>query len=145
MLYHVPEPERAVAEFARVLRPHGVLLATTNGPRHLDGIADLSRQALGWAPLDFADGRFGTSRGAEILGTAFVSVDWRPHPSSMVCTDPYDVFAFIASTAAGQEASADERLALKDAIEDRFHAEGGSMTITVETGCFVARHPNSGR
>jgi len=145
MLYHVPEPDRAVAEFARVLRPHGVLLAATNGPRHLDALADLSRQALGWSPLDFADGRFGTSSGAAILGTAFTSVEWRPHPSSMVCTDPYDVFAFIASTAAGQEASADERLALKDAIEDRFRAEGGTMTVTVETGCFVARHPRPGR
>ena len=145
MLYHVPEPTRAVAEFSRVLRPDGVLLAATNGPRHLDVLADLSRQALGWSPLDFSDGRFGTSNGAAILGTAFASVEWQPHPSTMVCTDPYDVFAFIASTAAGQEASADERLALKEAIEDRFRAEGGAMTITVETGCFVARGPRIGQ
>ena len=145
MLYHVPEPARAVAEFSRVLRPDGVLLAATNGPRHLDVLADLSRQTLGWSPLDFADGRFGTSNGAAILGTAFASVEWQPHPSTMVCTDPDDVFAFIASTAAGQEASADERLALKEAIEDRFRAEGGTMTVTVETGCFVARDPRSGQ
>ena len=144
MLYHVPEPTRAVAEFSRVLRPDGALLAATNGPRHLDVLADLSRQALGWSPLDFSDGRFGTSNGAVILGTAFASVEWQPHPSTMVCSDPYDVFAFIASTAAGQEASADERLALKEAIEDRFRAEGGAMTVTVETGCFVARDPGSG-
>jgi len=145
MLYHVPEPARAVAEFARVLRPHGVLLAATNGPKHLDVIADLSRHALGWAPLDSSDKRFGTSHGAEVLGTAFASVEWRLHPSSMVCTDPYDVFAFIASTAAGQEASGDERIALKDAIEDRFRAEGGTLAVTVEAGCFVARHPGPGR
>jgi SAM-dependent methyltransferase len=141
MLYHVPDPGRAAVEFSRVLRPDGVLLAATNGPRHLDVLADLSRQALGWSPLDFTDGRFGTSTGAAILGTAFASVEWQPHPSTMVCSDPYDVFAFIVSSPAGQEAAPEERRALKDAIEDRFRADGGSMTVTVETGCFVARDP----
>ena len=141
MLYHVREPDRAASEFSRVLRPDGVLLAATNGPRHLDAVADLSRQILGWSPLDLADRRFGTSNGAAILGTAFASVDWRPHPSTMVCTDPDDVYAFIGSTAAGQEASPEECRALKDAIEDRFRVGGGTMTVTVETGCFVARDP----
>ena len=63
MLYHVPDPRRAAAELARVLRPNGVLLAATNGPRHLDAIAELSRQALGWSPLDFSDRRFGKTNG----------------------------------------------------------------------------------
>ena len=49
MLYHVPDPRRAAAEFARVLRPGGVLLAATNGPQHLDAVADVSRTALGWS------------------------------------------------------------------------------------------------
>ena len=56
-------------------------------------------------------------------------------------TDPDDVYAFIGSTAAGQEASPEECRALKEAIEDRFRAGGGTMTVTVETGCFVARDP----
>ena len=48
MLYHVPEPARAAAEIGRVLRPDGLLLAATNGPDHLDVIADISRRVLGW-------------------------------------------------------------------------------------------------
>ena len=63
MLYHVPEPRLAVAAFARVLRPGGVLLAATNGPRHLRAIADVSRATLGWSSLDFTDGRFGLTTG----------------------------------------------------------------------------------
>jgi len=59
MLYHVPEPRLAAAEFARVLRPGGVLLAATNGPRHLDAVAEVSRAVLGWSSLDFVDRRFG--------------------------------------------------------------------------------------
>ncbi len=144
MLYHVAEPDRAAAEFARVLRPGGVLLAATNGPRHLDAIADLSRQALGWSPLDFAGATFGTANGAAILGTAFATVAWQPHPSTMVCTDAGDVYAFIASTSAGQQASPEQLLALRKAIEDRLTAGGGSLSVTTEAGCFVARDPRPG-
>ena len=91
MLYHVPDPRRAAAEFARVPRPGGVLLAATNGPQHLDAISEVSRAALGWSPLDFVDRRFGLSTGEEILRTAFGSVTWHLHPSTMICTDPADV------------------------------------------------------
>jgi SAM-dependent methyltransferase len=138
MLYHVPDPRRAAAEFARVLRPGGVLLAATNGPQHLRAIADVSRAALGWSSLDSTDGRFGRSTGEHILLSAFGSVTWRLHPSTMVCTDPADVVAFIASSPAGQDASDGQLSALREAVETRFAEEGGQMTITTEAGCFVA-------
>ena len=109
MLYHVPDPRRAAAEFARVLRPGGVLLAATNGPRHLDAVAEVSRAVLGWSSLDFVDKRFGQSTGEEILRTAFGSVTWHLHPSTMICTDPADVLAFIASSPAGQDATPEQR------------------------------------
>jgi SAM-dependent methyltransferase len=144
MLYDVPDPARAAAEFARVLRPDGALMAATNGPRHLDTVADLSRRGLGWSSLDFGDRRFGMSNGATILGTGFGSVEWQHHPSTMVCTDPDDVFAFIASSTAGQEASPEQRLALKGAIEERFRQGNGALTVTTEAGCFVARDPVAG-
>lgn len=35
MLYHVPDLDRAFAEFARVLRPGGLFVAITNGSGHL--------------------------------------------------------------------------------------------------------------
>jgi SAM-dependent methyltransferase len=143
MLYHVPDPRRAVAELARVLRPDGVLLAATNGPQHLDAIAELSRQALGWSPLDFSDRRFGKTNGRAILAPAFGSVRWHQHPSDMVCTSPDDVVAFIASTAAGQEASPRQRRALDEAVGTRFAANGGSLRISTDAGCFVAGRPRA--
>jgi hypothetical protein len=59
----------------------------------------------------------------------------------MVCTDPADVAAFIASTAAGRHATAEQRSALEDLVAARFAEEGGQMTITTEAGCFVAQDP----
>jgi hypothetical protein len=120
-----------------------VLLAATNGPEHLDAISEVSRAALGWSPFDFLDGRFGRSTGGGILRTAFRSVTWQLHPSAMVCTDPADVVAFIASTAAGRDATAEQRSVLDELVAARFAQEGGQMTITTEAGCFVAKDPTA--
>jgi SAM-dependent methyltransferase len=141
MLYHVPEPARAAAEFARVLRPDGLLLAATNGPDHLDVIADISRRVFGWSSLDFVDRRFGRSNGGSILRTAFEAVAWHHHPARLVCDDPDAVVAYIQSSSAGQEADDSQLAALTEQVHDRFRTAGGVVTMTTDAGCFVAQRP----
>jgi|HubBroStandDraft_6_1064221.scaffolds.fasta_scaffold02097_17 SAM-dependent methyltransferase len=141
MLYHVPEPARAAAEFARVLRPDGVLLAATNGPNHLDVIADIARQVFGWSSLDFVDRRFGRSNGGAILETAFGDVVWHDHPGRLVCDDPAAVVAYIQSSSAGLEADASQLAVLTQEVHNRFQSAGGVVTMTTDAGCFVAQRP----
>ena len=47
MLYHVPDPDRGVAELTRVLRPDGVLLAATNGYGHMREINEPIAEVFG--------------------------------------------------------------------------------------------------
>ena len=141
MLYHVPEPARAAHDFARVLREDGVLLAATNGPDHLDVIADISRQVFGWSSLDFVNRRFGRSNGGPILGTAFEEVAWHEHPGRLVCDDPAAVVAYIESSSAGQEADPSQLAALNEAVHERFEAADGVVTMTTDAGCFIAQQP----
>ena len=143
MMYHVPDPARAAVEFARVLTPNGALMAATNGPHHLDVIRDLSRQVFGWSSLDGAIQRFAPENGAGILHDAFGSVAWHPHPSTLVCTDPEDVYAFIVSSGPAHDATAQELASLRRAIEERFAAEGGSLTVATEAGCLAAHAPKA--
>ena len=63
MLYHVPDRPRAIGELAHVVRPDGVLMTATNGPRHLEQVSQASREVFGWATMDFVDRRFGRSTG----------------------------------------------------------------------------------
>lgn len=139
MLYHVPDPSRAVSEFARVLRPGGVLMAATNGPDHLDVIRDLSRQTLGSSTTDFVDRRFGPTNGAAILSDCFRSVSWHRHPCVIVCDDPSAVLAYITSSGAAHEAAPEKLDALAEAVDARFREAGGVLSISTEKGCFLAR------
>ena len=141
MLYHVPEPARAAGEFARVLREDGVLLAATNGPEHLDVVAEISRQVFGRSSLDFVDRRFGRSSGGPILGTAFEDVCWQHHPGRLVCDDPDAVIAYILSSSPGQEAADPQLAELTEAVHRRFEAADGVVTMTTDAGCFLARQP----
>jgi SAM-dependent methyltransferase len=63
MLYHVPEPGRAVREAARVLRPEGKLVAAIGGPRHLVEATELWNELL-VARLEEAAGAVIRDRGS---------------------------------------------------------------------------------
>lgn len=62
MLYHVPSPDRALAEMARVLVPGGRLVAVTNSVRHIEEL----RALLGTLLPEF-EKQFNAENGEEIL------------------------------------------------------------------------------
>jgi SAM-dependent methyltransferase len=141
MLYHVPDRPRAIGELARVLRPEGVLMSATNGPRHLEQVSKASREVFGWATMDSVDRRFGRSTGGELLGASFAEVEWRDHSSTLVCDEPEDVYNFIASSSAMQESTPQQMQALREVIARMFEEGDGVFSSATEAGCFLARRP----
>jgi SAM-dependent methyltransferase len=141
MLYHVPEPAEAARELARVLRPDGVLLASTNSRRHLEAVADIQTEVYGTSTRDLVQQRFGRDSGGAVLRDAFASVQWHEHPGELVCTEPEDVYAFIASTAIAQESDPAKLTTVRGLIARHFEAGGGTLRTPVDSGCFVARQP----
>ena len=49
MLYHVPDVDRALAEFARVLVPGGALIAVTNSADHIAELRELVQHRESWS------------------------------------------------------------------------------------------------
>ena len=125
MLYHVPDRPRAIHEFARVLRSDGLLMAATNGARHLEQVSNASREVFGWSTMDFVDRRFGRSTGGELLDDSFADVEWREYPSTLVCDEPEDVYNFIASSSSVQHTTAQQMQVLRDVIARTFEEGGG--------------------
>jgi SAM-dependent methyltransferase len=141
MLYHVPDRPRALRELARIVRTDGVLMAATNGARHLEQVSKASREVFGWSTMDFVDRRFGRSTGGELLDVSFADVEWRAYPSALACDEPEDVYNFIASASSMQQATAQQMQALRDVIRRMFEEGGGVLRSANDSGCFLARRP----
>lgn len=105
MLYHVPDPERAVVEARRVLRSGGRILVATNGARHLAEMNALWLPLLDHAGIrgeledvGLVNPRLTDGTAQQQLGTHFASVDEYFLRSSVVVTDAAPVVRHAAST-----------------------------------------------
>lgn len=101
MLYHLDERPKALAEVARVLGPHGRLVATTNSEDDGDlgrlitgGLSDvLGRTVKNFhPPLPFT-----AENGASILGRVFPVVTTHPFGTTFAVTDPLVVVRYAGS------------------------------------------------
>jgi SAM-dependent methyltransferase len=90
MLYHVPDREAAVAEFARVLVAGGTLFAATNGPRHMPQLNTL-------LALDRMTPGFDLESGRDVLATSFDDVSMERYEDSLRVTDADAVVAYVRS------------------------------------------------
>jgi SAM-dependent methyltransferase len=102
MLYHVPNRELAAAELRRVLRPGGVLVATTASSDNQAELRNLVESAVGtgWSWNRPSAANFHLESGAAVLGTAFDSVELVPAPERRIFITNADAMAdYVASSA----------------------------------------------
>lgn len=141
MLYHAPDPARAVAELARLVRPDGMLVAATNGARHLMEIGEIRAEVFGAPSLADTVLAFGIETGAPMLRTVFDEVEWVDYADQLVCSDPADVVAYLRSVPPGEAADAAQQEQMEAAVHARFGSGGGVMRISKESGVFLCRRP----
>jgi len=127
MLYHVPDPDRAVAELARVVRAGGVVLTATNGHGHMREINDALAEV------------FGIESGEVRLREAFASIAWHAFDNDLIVDDPAPVVDYGLSFPPGETATAAQRSEFAVAVRRRF--VDGRLRIRTRAGAFVSRAP----
>jgi SAM-dependent methyltransferase len=144
MLYHVPAPERAVAELRRVVRPGGRALVLLNGRGGLAELRRLVRDAAAPLGLEIHPSvlqRLDVDGGRELLGAAFSKIDVEEVSSTLVVPSPAPVVAYVASTSStpvGSRIRASLLARVGEIVEETIAAEGAFRIRTV-TGCLVCR------
>jgi SAM-dependent methyltransferase len=95
MLYHVPDLDRGLGELARVIRPAGHLVASTNGLRHLGELWSLVGRDRAREPV-----RFFAESGEASLRKHFVRIERRDVEKSVTFADVEAVRDYVASSVA---------------------------------------------
>jgi SAM-dependent methyltransferase len=138
MLYHATNPDQAVTEIRRVLRPRGVLMASTIGPRHLHELFDIEQSIFDVPRQRILGEIFGPVSGLALLQQHFGSVEWQSFDDGLRCTDVDDIVSYMTSTPPGDRATPEQLAKLREETQRRIDVGGGVLEVTKETGVFLA-------
>lgn len=138
MLYHVADPQTAIAEMYRVLKPDGFLAVTTNGVNNMRELYALTT-VFGSAPFDPAGAAFGYDHAQRIMQDQFGNVMMTQHPAHLIVTEPEDVFLALTSYSPGDCAEKVQLDALREAIRNAFQAGNGALRVEKESGLFISQ------
>lgn len=138
MLYHLPDPAKAVAEMFRVLKPGGFLAVMTNGAGNMRKMYELTT-VFGSPPSDPAAAAFGFDAAERLMRSQFGNVTMAQHPARLRITEPEDVFLALTSYPPGDGASEPQLAEFRDAIASAFKQGNGVLEVEKEVGLFLSR------
>lgn len=135
MLYHVPSPDDALREIARLLRPDGVVYAATNGRGHmreLEQLAEAVGVAYGSMRLHHP---FLLEEAPERMTRHFPSVELAVFDDDLAVTASQPLIDYLASVV---ELSEEQRDRLDELVLDAVRSDG-AFTIRKSVGLITAR------
>ena len=143
MLYHVPDREKAISEISKVLKPEGVLYATTYSSNNMKEFTDLlnNYDENLYNPIEPFACAFGLENGEEQLSKSFEEVEMINHIDSLEITETEPIVDYVLSFGSIKgNIDGDNLEGFKDYLDDVLDRDG-VIKITKDTGIFIAKKP----
>ena len=139
MLYHVPDPPRALREIRRVLKPGGGCFAATFSRANMREFNDAVERFFG-VPFSAAASQFGLENGSEMMRECFGAVEVRRYPDELRVTDAQPLLDYIASVKRQAFTAPDKQAAIREFFEAEIRTHG-AFHISKDAGLLIARTP----
>jgi SAM-dependent methyltransferase len=140
MLYHVPDPPRALREIRRVLKPGGGCYAATFSRANMREFHDAVERFFG-VPLTVAAIHFGLENGAEMMRECFGTVEVRRYPDSLRVTETQPLMDYINSVKRQALMTPDSQAAIRTFFDHEIRTHG-AFNISKDAGLLISRIPS---
>lgn len=137
MLYHVPDRPKAIAEISRVLKPGGLLLATTLGKTHMQEMTEWMRRTSTNKDIEPFSLPFSLENGLEQLKTYFSAVRLQRYKDHLQVTEVEPIIAYLSSGFQAVQVLPEKVDELRRELQARLVNEK-SIYISKDSGLFEA-------
>lgn len=141
MLYHVPDRTKAIVEIRRVLKPDGVLFASTNGENHMKRMHVLAQQVeeIEDVTKTWLADTFSLQNGTAQLMQEFTDIRLRRFNNNLWVTEAQAIIDYIASMMSidGEKIIHENEATIHTKL-NQIIADKGGIFIEKETGIFIA-------
>ena len=139
VLYHVADPDAALDEAVRVLRPGGRIAVATNMPAAFSELQSIAAEVLGGSADDPGAAIFSLDDAERALRARCAEVERFDLRDGYEGIAPEDALGFLLSIPPGFRADEAGQSALADAVRQAADRAGGTLRATRHTGMAVGR------
>jgi ubiquinone/menaquinone biosynthesis C-methylase UbiE len=137
MIYHVPDREKAIREFVRVLKPSGRLFATTVGENHMHEMGEWRKRITHNKYIGSFAMSFNLENGMEQLTPFFREVKRSQYEDNLHVTEIQSIIAYLRSAVSASDVDEVELEKLRLELEAQL-AKDGKIFISKDSGLFEA-------
>jgi ubiquinone/menaquinone biosynthesis C-methylase UbiE len=136
MLYLVPDIEKAIAEAARVTKPGGIIIASTNGSSYMKELEDLLEKSNLPVHRGYNKYTFSLDNGKAFLVKYFSKVEVFRYEDALLVTEAEPLVAHILSTNEGLN---EKQIKEVNSYFKQYFVEHQKLLITKDIGLFIAQ------